>query len=152
KGLLLTLPLKYASAAEAVRVARQVYKDNVAPGARLQFTAEERTNSLSIQGSTEQVLEVMKLVAALEELGRLNSDAAAKQLSAHIRYSRVLSAEGRLAKAAGPDAAPAGPRLGVSVERVSPALADQLNLPPDVGLLVTEVVPKSTAANVGIQA
>lgn len=46
---------------------------------------------------------------------------------------------------------PSKPRLGVTVQPVSPALADQLNLPQDVGLLVTEVYKDTPAEKVGIK-
>jgi hypothetical protein len=43
------------------------------------------------------------------------------------------------------------PQLGVVVERVSSALADQLGLGPDEGLVVSDVKPSSPAASAGLQ-
>jgi hypothetical protein len=45
----------------------------------------------------------------------------------------------------------AKPRLGVNVEAISPAIAEHLNLPSGVGLLVVEVVPASSAEKAGIK-
>jgi beta-lactamase regulating signal transducer with metallopeptidase domain len=42
-------------------------------------------------------------------------------------------------------------RLGVRVERPSPVLADQLNLPRDQGLVVEDVTPDSAAAKAGLK-
>jgi beta-lactamase regulating signal transducer with metallopeptidase domain len=48
---------------------------------------------------------------------------------------------------------PAGvkPRLGVNVEALTPVLAEHLNLPANVGILVTEVMAQSPAEKVGIK-
>jgi hypothetical protein len=92
------------------------------------------------------VLDVVKLVAGLEELARRNPKPArrwSKLATFRVTVADVLR-EG--ARAGG------GPRLGVSVEAVSTALAKQLELPAGVGLLVTEVVPASPAARVGVRA
>lgn len=42
--------------------------------------------------------------------------------------------------------------IGISVEPVTRSLASELNLDPDVGLIVTGVVPNSPAASAGLQA
>jgi RND family efflux transporter MFP subunit len=154
KGLTLALPLQHTSAAEAARVAKQAYTEQSAPQARLKLTWDDSSNTLFVDGPTDQVLDVARLVAGLEELGRRNPKpsewqierrAAERLLSIRTKYYNAFTDKMKSIK-------PDGPRLGVSVERVSPALADQLSLPRDVGLLVTEVVPRSPAANVGIQA
>ena len=44
------------------------------------------------------------------------------------------------------------PLLGVSIESISPAIAEHLGLPSHVGLLVTEVFADSPAAKAGIKA
>jgi len=43
-------------------------------------------------------------------------------------------------------------RLGIRTERVSPVLSEQLDLPPDVGLIVGVVLPDSPAEKAGIKA
>jgi RND family efflux transporter MFP subunit len=149
RGLFMTLPLEHTSAAEALRAAKHVYREQVAPRGPLALTADEEANTLSVEGPADQVLDVVKLVASLEELGRRNSKAAAARgVTTPLTHSRARVALTGLARA---HAAGAGPRLGVTVEPVSPALADQLNLPRDVGLLVTQVVPQSPAAKVGVE-
>jgi multidrug efflux system membrane fusion protein len=144
-GLSMTLPLQHTSVAEVVRLVELVFRE---PKGRLVVGADERTNTLSVAGPTEQVLDVVKLVAGLEELARRNPKPAGRWLRGQREAYRVTFAdvlrEG--ARAGG------GPRLGVTVEAVSPALADQLALSAGVGLLVTEVVPDSPAARVGVRA
>ncbi len=149
-GLSMTLPLEHASAADAAQLAKRLYRDHLAPKGRLVISADERTNSLSVEGTTEQVLEVVKLVAGLEELARRNPKSAALRLDDQLLKN--YSVETALRRRAKDALAGAGPRLGVSVEALTPALVEQLNLPAGVGLLVTDVVPKSPAAIVGIQA
>jgi RND family efflux transporter MFP subunit len=149
-GLLVTLPLKHASAAEAVRVAKQVYPAHLAPRGRLLLTVNDRTNTLSVEGPADRVLGVVKLLAGFEELERCNSKTAGFEIRrrAADELLRVYQVRTKLLRL---EEAPAGPRLGVTVELVTPALADQLSLPKNIGLLVTEVVPQSPAAKVGIQ-
>jgi RND family efflux transporter MFP subunit len=149
RGLFMTLPLEHASAAEAMQVAKQVYRKQIAPRGPLTLTVDAEANTLSVRGPTDQVLDVVKLVASLEELGRRNAKAAALH---EVIYppSQYLVAAG-LKMLARAQVAGAGPRLGVTVEPVSPALANQLNLPREVGLLVTQVVPQSPAAKVGVE-
>jgi RND family efflux transporter MFP subunit len=149
-GLSITLPLEHASAAEAARAAKVVYRDHLAPKGRLVISVDERTNSLSVEGTTEQVLEVVKLVAGLEELGRRNTmwfDAKDRwrQVALDVTAETDRMIAESLIKGG-------GPRLGVTVDPLTPALVEQLNLPAGVGLLVTDVVGGSPAAKVGIQA
>lgn len=156
-GLSMTLPLKYVSVAEAGRVVRQVYRDQLARQGRLALSTDDRTNSLSIEGTTEEVLETVKLVAALEELGRRNPKSAGDKVDARelLRVHLDLTGEALAVqdlraglRDIGKDH---GPRLGVSVEPLTSALVEQLNLPAGVGLLVTAVAAGSPAAKVGVQ-
>jgi hypothetical protein len=138
-GLSLALPLKHASAAEVLLVAQHLFREQHAPkGRRLRITTDDATNTVYVEGPTEQVLELVKLVAGLEELGRRNSRRPGDKVD-----------PGQLLRVHLP-AKDGGPRLGVSVEPVSAALAEQLNLPEGVGLLVTDVAAGSPAAKVGI--
>jgi hypothetical protein len=47
---------------------------------------------------------------------------------------------------------PGDGRLGVRIERPSPTLVDQLNLPDDQGIVVLEVYPETPAAKAGLRA
>jgi membrane-associated protease RseP (regulator of RpoE activity) len=131
-----------------MRVARHAYTEQTAPGGRLKLTADDAANTLVIEGPTDQVLEVVKLVAGLEELGRRN----AEPQSAYREYLIAVRARSALQRLAKVEESRVRPRLGVSVEPVSAALADQLSLPKNIGLLVTNVAADSPAAKVGIQA
>jgi RND family efflux transporter MFP subunit len=151
-GLSMTLPLKHASAADAARLAKRLYEGQLAPKGRLVLSVDDATNSLAVEGTTEQVLDVVRLVAGLEELGRRNPNPAAREFDAwnDARYdlrATYLDAfkNGKLVKSV-------GPRLGVTVEPLGAALVEQLSLPAGVGLLVTEVAGGSPAAKVGLQA
>ena len=44
------------------------------------------------------------------------------------------------------------PRFGVSVEPVPEAVAEHLGLPKNVGMVVTEVIPETPAAKIGVKA
>jgi RND family efflux transporter MFP subunit len=174
-GLSMTLPLEHASAEDAAQLARRLYPDQLAPKGRLVIRADDRSNSLAVEGTTEQVLEVVKLVAGLEELGRRNrsrldfenDDNRVKGISAWAegrvdwldalydltdRYPASDKVQGRREKYPNGAADRGGPRLGVTVEPVSAVLVEQLNLSPGVGLLVTGVATGSPAAKLGIQA
>jgi RND family efflux transporter MFP subunit len=149
RRLQVSLPLRYVRAAEAVQAARHVYRKQQESGGPLRLTWDDAANTLFAEGPTDLVMDVVKLVAGLEELERRNSTAVQRErLTARLGYYRASLALAQAARARllGP-----GPRLGVTVEPVSPALADQLNLPRDVGLLVTQVVPRSPAAMAGVE-
>jgi RND family efflux transporter MFP subunit len=163
-GLAMTLPLVHTSAAEAMEVAKHVYREHVSPRGPLVLTRDTEANTLSVEGPTDLVLDVVKLVASLEELGRRNSKAAGPREENSLGYyppSLALAQRARtqeatryrlaLAELARSTEAGPGDRLGVTVGPVSPALADQLNLPKNIGMLVTEVVPQSPAAKVGVE-
>jgi hypothetical protein len=145
-GLSVRLPLQHASAAEVVRLAAKLMSREQLKG-RLTVTADDQTNTLFVEGPTDPVLELVKLVAGLEELGRRNPKPVVGLLYDDVNSVLVKSALRGFGGARSGD----GPRLGVSVETVSPPLAEQLNLSAGVGLLVTEVVAGSPAAKVGVR-
>jgi beta-lactamase regulating signal transducer with metallopeptidase domain len=91
-------------------------------------------------------LEQMKRL--LEELERLRAlEASQKNLE---KTKRSLLNEYELLFAIKEKPA-AKPRLGVTVEPLSSAMADQLNLPKDLGMLVTDVIADTPAAKLGIK-
>jgi RND family efflux transporter MFP subunit len=164
-GLSMTLPLEHASAADAERLARRLYGDKLAPKGRLVLSVDEQANTLSVEGTTEQVLDVVKLVAGLEELGRRNPKPAGEEFGRWVRGRLELKIDNRDIEKIDIEKLDEvydlidkqtvkgnGPRLGVTVEPVGAALVAQLSLPAGVGLLVTEVVGGSPAAKVGLQA
>jgi RND family efflux transporter MFP subunit len=84
KGLLMTVPLERLPVQEALQVLKQLYRDQLAPRGKLVLIADERTNSLSVAGPTDLVLEVVKLVASLNEIGsRSSREPPAQQLPDH---------------------------------------------------------------------
>jgi beta-lactamase regulating signal transducer with metallopeptidase domain len=97
----------------------------------------------------DTIEQIRKLLDELEKI-RIEEKALAKhaqELAARAQWAEKLArvhAEFRQAPSA-------KPRLGVSVEPVTAALADQLNLPKDTGVLVTDVNADSPAAKVGIK-
>jgi RND family efflux transporter MFP subunit len=149
KGLLMTLPLQFASAAEAIKVVRQVYREHTAPRGRLALTVDDKANTLTVEGPTDQVLEVVKLIGGLEELGRQNPKSATvpDYAAQYYNYTKYLNVK----RSSYLHETTPGPRLGVSVEPVGAALADQLNLPRDTGLVVVLVAPQSPAAKIGVE-
>jgi len=55
------------------------------------------------------------------------------------------------ANAAAPAKSPVHPSMGITVQNLTPQIAQELGLPKSTGVVVTEVVPDSPAAEAGIQ-
>ena len=69
------------------------------------------------------------------------------------KTARVTLGELPSQKASADDGAPAqGPRLGLSLQPVTPEMAKELGVPAETGLYVAEVAPASPAADAGLQA
>jgi beta-lactamase regulating signal transducer with metallopeptidase domain len=90
----------------------------------------------------ESLEEVRKLVRQLEQLREKQAGPAEQWRLVTRRHLAQLALSDTTAK----------PRLGVSVEVVPAAMADQLNLPKDIGVLVTEVIADTPAARLGLKA
>jgi beta-lactamase regulating signal transducer with metallopeptidase domain len=94
-------------------------------------------------------------VETIEQLQKLLSELEASRTTRHklAEYYRKLGHDqatvfmlgGSKTKAA------ARPRLGVSVEAITPVLAEHLNLPANVGILIVEVIAQSPAEKAGIK-
>jgi beta-lactamase regulating signal transducer with metallopeptidase domain len=94
--------------------------------------------------------QVRKLLEELEKLRADQKEVQRAEALARKQAQEALEALGREVKQkASPQTG--RPRLGVTLEAVAPALADQLNLPRDNGLLVTEVMPGTPAAKIGLK-
>src|SRR5262249_31401112 len=92
----------------------------------------------------ENVEDLNKLLAELEKLQHLKElqhYAEAIGKAQQLQEKTIVTggkSEGKL-------------RLGVAVEGISPAMAEHLNVPPGVGVLVTEVMPGTPAEKAGIK-
>jgi RND family efflux transporter MFP subunit len=128
--LALRVLLKKHAVADVLPIVKDIYREKLAPRGNLALSADKKSNALTVDGPTDLVLEVARLVAQLEGL----------------RIRPVPFKGG-----SGAGRTDTRPRLGVSVEPVTTALAEQLKLPRDVGVVVIEVLPDTPAAKVGIQ-
>jgi hypothetical protein len=99
----------------------------------------------------ENLEQMRKLLEELERLRALEREGVLKARQAEQDAKRAAAEALALLGKAGKDHPAAKPRLGVAVEPLSPALADQLNLPKDTGMLVTEVYPGTPANKVGVK-
>jgi beta-lactamase regulating signal transducer with metallopeptidase domain len=95
----------------------------------------------------ETVTELHRLLAELEALRAAQAQGIAteKQIKERIDHLQKLIADLKDAPVT------ARPRFGVSVEPLPPVVADHLDLPKNVGMLVVDVAPDSAAARVGIK-
>src|SRR5262249_4438076 len=108
-GLSVRLPLQHASAAVVVRLAAKLMSRQQLRG-RLTVTSDEQTNTLFVEGPADLVLELVQLVAGLEELGRRNPKPVVGLLYDEVNSALVKSA----LRGFGGARSGGGPRLGVS--------------------------------------
>jgi beta-lactamase regulating signal transducer with metallopeptidase domain len=137
--------------------AEQIYKELLKvqgqedqPGQKIKIKMPADSQDKKASKQVDTIDQIRKLLNELERL-RADEQTLAERAKAVANRAKALEALTTLHNIKTKDNPAAKPRLGVTVELVSPALADQLNLPKDMGLVVTQVIPDTPAAKVGIK-